>query len=83
MGIQEILEEGWKFGVGGLGVFFVKWAWDRYWGKQDHYEASMIGTVADHGNRIISAESRLSTNEVRESERQKLLGKMEGENALH
>lgn len=68
-----------KVVAGGIGAFFVKWAWDRYWRARDQHdmhESEQLRAVAD---RIVVAEKKLEAGEVRESERQRTLGKMEGE----
>lgn len=68
-----------KLGAGGTGAFVVRWLWERYWKKRDDFEGNAMVQVQSHGERIVAVEKRLETGEVREGERQKLLGRMEGE----
>lgn len=61
--------------------FLVRWAWDRWWRKRDEGEKSEKDTVAAHGGRLMALEGRVDAVEIREGERQKAIGRLEGDQA--
>lgn len=77
--MEEWLKILGKLGAAGVAGFLLKWLWDRFWRKKDDGEASAASALKHHYERIITIEKRVEANEVREGERQKALGRMEGE----
>lgn len=68
-----------KFLAGGAGAFFLKWTWDRYWHVRDQNHAQESGQLRATSDRIVVVEKKLEAGEVREGERQRAIGRMEGE----
>ncbi len=63
--------------------FLAHWAWDRWWHRKDHHDDAHSKAVAaqfkDHGDRLTVVERNQIANDAREMERQRALGRLEGE----
>lgn len=59
--------------------FLVRWLWDRFWLSRDASRKSDAETVKAHSTVLATLDKRVEAGELLERERQKALGRMEGE----
>jgi predicted HicB family RNase H-like nuclease len=59
--------------------FLAKWLWDRFWHSRDASKKADAEVVKGHSVTLIALDKRVEAGELLERERQKALGRMEGE----
>lgn len=70
------------FGASGGGAilgFLATWGWNRYWQKKDQSEASVGSRLTVVESKVTTVEGKVTAIEIRDSDRMKSIGKIEGE----
>lgn len=59
--------------------FLLHWIWERFWRKKDKADESEAKTIEAHADRLIRVEGRLDKFDSNDAEKQRTLGRLEGE----
>jgi hypothetical protein len=57
--------------------FLVAFTWNRWWRRKDDHESSQSGAIKTHSDKIVVLEGRVNAIEIRDSDRQSTLGRLE------